>query len=284
MRKQTPGGSSELLTHSPRSNAEDDNDDLRDGEYPLRPLNNVDGLRTEPSHGALAESDEFENYDEEEGSYLIVPGQQPPRPPYQNHSFRSSDKAPSPSRSIYQAVARWIKGPEPPRIYRIQSSEWLQAACDRLLDKCCASRWLKLVLLLLIYALWIATFVFALPISADESNDAAGGKPVRLHCVSQLWYDYLATMANELSLTEAGRIARTVALMAKSASLSRTVASNSFAQLAVVMLKCSNPISSDLKRSTTGVSLSEDPKTLRTLPQQSIAETLSSVLLPCMLG
>lgn len=283
MGKQVPRGSSELVTHSPRVNPEEENDDLDDGDYPLRPLDNINGVRAEPNRGTstLDESVEFENYDEEEGSYLIVPEQQTPRQPYQNLSFRNSDKAPLPPRSIYQAVARWIQGPEPPRIYRIQSSEWLQAACDLLLDKCCASRWLKLGLLLLIYVLWVATLVFALPTSANESANSTSGKPVRLQCVSQLWYEYSELLAKRLSLIKAGQTVPTAAWMVKNASPSRTTALPLSAQLAVVRLKCSNPVSSDLKRSIIRVSLSEDPKTLQTLPQQSIAETLSSVLLQC---
>jgi hypothetical protein len=158
-------------------------------DYPLE-LMVADTSVAASSYETLPALAEAGQYDEEEGPYLIARGR--PDQPFltDSHTSRRDRNGLLSSQPASPAVLRWLNGPDPPRIYRIQSSEWLQAAGDRLLDKCCPSRWLKLSLLLLLYALWAGMFVSALPRSVGGSNDSDAETPARLSCTSQLWYGY----------------------------------------------------------------------------------------------
>jgi hypothetical protein len=142
-----------------------------DEDYPLQSLDN--SAEAKSSFDGIIDPAEARQLDEEEGALLDTTGQLPRRSSFLGRPFRG--------------ILTWIKGPDPPRAYRIQSSEWLQIACDRLLDKCFPTKWLKVSLLPLLYCLWAGVFVFASPLSLD-SNVSGSGRPVRLSCTSQLWY------------------------------------------------------------------------------------------------
>ncbi|OAP63851.1 hypothetical protein AYL99_03078 [Fonsecaea erecta] len=151
------------------------------GGHPLRNLHVVDPSRVGSSRESLLGPAELEDYDREEASILIAP-------PADGDGFSwARQNRLLKSKSPFQAVSKWIRGPQPPRVYHVQSSEWLQDACDRLLDRILPGRWLKLLALLALYVSWSGMFLLALPKSVISSIDSADGQPIRLDCTSRLW-------------------------------------------------------------------------------------------------
>ncbi|OCT48793.1 LCCL domain protein [Cladophialophora carrionii] len=172
------------LPRPPQSNPQHSLRTSEHEDYPLGPMV-ADTALAAPSYEALLTSAGAGQYDEEEGADLVASSRgDQPLLSGRRISWRSGNRL-QPSKSAFQAVLRWLNGPNPPRIYRIQSSEWLQAVCDRPLEKCCPSGGLKLCLLLLLYAIWAGMFILALPRSVAGSNDS--GRPARLSCTSRLW-------------------------------------------------------------------------------------------------
>ncbi|KIW65126.1 hypothetical protein PV04_07409 [Phialophora macrospora] len=173
------------LTRSPQSDSQALTGASDDEDYPLE-LMVADTSVATSSYETLQAPTGDGQYDEE-GAHLIGPGRAD-RPFLSDGrtSWRGGNRLRS-SQPAFQAVIRWLNGPDPPRTYRIQSSEWLQAACDRLLDKCCPRAWLKLSLLLLLYVLWAGMFISALPASVGGGNDSDVDRPARLSCTSRLW-------------------------------------------------------------------------------------------------
>ena len=127
-------------------------------------------------------------YDEEEAASLIAAERLPQRSSTGSRSSWTPGSRAAASKSPSAAILRWMKGPNPPRIYRIRSSEWLQVPCDRLLGRCLPGKGLKLCLLLLLCVLWVGMFIFALPPSVKGGNGSVTHPPARLSCTSQLWY------------------------------------------------------------------------------------------------
>ncbi len=147
--------------------------------FPMQTLSNNHPAKLEPSNDSPFAPAQHGQYDEEEGVNLISSGRLPRRLK-RSHSLVSS--------SVLRAISTWTRGPNPPRSYRIRSSEWLQTACDRVIDACLPRRWLKLSLLLLLYILWLGMFISALPLSVVSDSDSGSDGPARLSCTSQLWW------------------------------------------------------------------------------------------------
>ncbi|KIX99098.1 uncharacterized protein Z520_05559 [Fonsecaea multimorphosa CBS 102226] len=160
--------------------------DLNEG-HPLHDLQGVEATRDDPSCESLLEPAEPDDYDPEEASILIPPRELLERSTDGDRLTWTRQNRLYKSKSTFQAVLQWIKGPQPPRIYHIQSSKWLQNACDRLLDRVLPGRWLKLVALLALYVLWSGMFLLALPKWVISSTDPVYGRPIRLDCTSRLW-------------------------------------------------------------------------------------------------
>ena len=118
----------------------------------------------------LCDPSQSHRHDKEEGPLLPTPSQLPLRSPNGGFSVRNPAKSYSFLARTCQNIITWSRGPVPPRFYRIQSSQWLQDACDRLLDKCLPAQWLKLCALLLLYLMWIGVFAFATPTSSREHS------------------------------------------------------------------------------------------------------------------
>ena len=147
-------------------------------DFPMQTLGDIDPAKLESSNDSPLAPAEHGQFDEEEGTNLIATDRLPRRSKGSHFSVLGS---------VFKAISTWTRGPNPPRIYRIQSSEWLQTACDRVIDNCLPRRWLKLSLLLLVYTLWIGMFISALPLSVVNDAGAGSGGPARLSCTSQLW-------------------------------------------------------------------------------------------------
>ncbi|OQU93928.1 LCCL domain-containing protein isoform 2 [Cladophialophora immunda] len=158
-----------------------------DEGYSLHDLDGVESARDGPSRETLLGPAEPEDYDQEEARILIAPQDSLERPTDGNGVVWTFDNRRHKSKSTLQAVLKWIKGPQPPRVYHIQSSEWLQNVCDRLLDRILPGRWLKLLALLALNVVWIGVFLVALPKSVISSTDSVDGQPIRLDCTSRLW-------------------------------------------------------------------------------------------------
>ena len=94
------------------------------------------------------------------------------------------------SNCTLQALLKWIRGPTRPRVYHIQSSEWLDLACSRLLDKFLPSKWIKISTLVVLYIVWSMTLLLPLRTPATEMNGGEdfNGQVIRLDCTARLWY------------------------------------------------------------------------------------------------
>ncbi|KAF2090890.1 LCCL domain-containing protein [Saccharata proteae CBS 121410] len=87
-------------------------------------------------------------------------------------------------------VAVWIKGPQPPRPYRIHPFfPQVQEAPIRLLEKVAPKRRHKVWLLVAFYALWLLCFSLVLRKSAFATDIPGYGSPVRIGCTARFWED-----------------------------------------------------------------------------------------------
>lgn len=85
-------------------------------------------------------------------------------------------------------VARWTKGPDPPRIYKIRPVfSIVQEAPVKLLDRYLPRRKHKIILLIAFYFVWFLTFSLVLKRSAFSADVPGYGAPVRLSCASSYW-------------------------------------------------------------------------------------------------
>ncbi|KAF4544139.1 LCCL domain-containing protein [Lasiodiplodia theobromae] len=105
----------------------------------------------------------------------------PPSPP---------EYVPKPVNRVVNSIATWIKGPQPPRPYKITPFfPAIQTAPPRLLDKYVPKRKHKGWLLVAFYALWLLCFSLVLRKSAFSSDIGDYGSPLRLTCLSRFWAD-----------------------------------------------------------------------------------------------
>ncbi|EOD46866.1 LCCL domain-containing protein [Neofusicoccum parvum] len=89
---------------------------------------------------------------------------------------------------VVNSVATWVKGPQPPRPYKITPFfPQIQEAPPRLLDKYLPKRKQKAWLLVAFYALWLLCFSLVLRKSAFSTEIGDYGSPVRLTCLSRFW-------------------------------------------------------------------------------------------------
>ncbi|KAF2094449.1 LCCL domain-containing protein [Rhizodiscina lignyota] len=91
-------------------------------------------------------------------------------------------------RKAGKAVARWTKGPNPPRIYKIKPIfPQVQEAPIKLLDRYLPKKRHKFLLLIAFYFLWLLCFSLVLHKSAFSSDVPGYGSPVRLSCGASYW-------------------------------------------------------------------------------------------------
>jgi len=84
----------------------------------------------------------------------------------------------------------WVRGPQPPRPWKIQPFfPKIQAAPVQLLDRCLPQRKHKILLLVAFYLVWILTFALVLHRSAFAADIPGYGSPVRLTCTDRFWRD-----------------------------------------------------------------------------------------------
>lgn len=86
-------------------------------------------------------------------------------------------------------VWKYLKGPEPPRIWKIQPFlPRLQHLPLLLVDKVFPRQWQRIVALLVFYVCWIATFAAVLHKSSVADNVPGYGQPILVQCGSTFWY------------------------------------------------------------------------------------------------
>lgn len=99
-----------------------------------------------------------------------------------------SDNIPTPIKRASGAVATWVKGPQPPRIYKIKPFfPQIQEAPLRLLDRYAPKRMQRFWLLIFFYVCWVFCFSLILHKSSFASDIKGYGSPVRLGCTASFW-------------------------------------------------------------------------------------------------
>ncbi|THY49336.1 hypothetical protein D6C97_07376 [Aureobasidium pullulans] len=103
---------------------------------------------------------------------------------------RVSDNIPSPLKRISRAVVTWAKGPQPPRIYKIEPFfPSIQHAPLALLDRYAPKKMQRFWLLFVFYICWILSFALILHKSSFAADVQDYGSPVRLGCTARYWND-----------------------------------------------------------------------------------------------
>jgi len=127
----------------------------------------------------------------------VTPAQSPTNagPPSDEDGLLTSSRKPRiaqfvpvPVRRVWKAVVRWVKGPRPPRPYRIEPFfPQIQTAPIRLLDRYVPKRRHRILLLVVFYFFWLLSFASVLHKSAFASDVPGYGSPTRIGCGSRYW-------------------------------------------------------------------------------------------------
>ena len=96
---------------------------------------------------------------------------------------------PLPVQSKVNAVVDWLKGPEPPRAWKIRPFlPRVQRLPLRLVDKFLPKQWQRVVALFIFYVCWVVTFGAVLHESSVVEDVDGYGSPALLSCGSTFWY------------------------------------------------------------------------------------------------
>lgn len=86
------------------------------------------------------------------------------------------------------AIAKWAKGPQPPRPYKIVPYfPRIQTSPIRFLEKRLSTRSSKFWTFLIFVSFWIIVFASILYISVVSADIPGHGPPITLSCVTKLW-------------------------------------------------------------------------------------------------
>lgn len=98
-------------------------------------------------------------------------------------------RIPSTVQKPSRKVGSYLKGPEPPRIWKIRPIlPRVQQLPLRLVNKLCPRQWQRIVALFLFYVCWIATFGAVLHKSSVADDVNGYGQPIRVSCGGVFWY------------------------------------------------------------------------------------------------
>jgi hypothetical protein len=104
----------------------------------------------------------------------------------QKHSFLRH--MPPRVQKAWIAAIQWLRGPQPPRIWRINPLfEEIQTYHLKLLDRYAPKKSQKFWLLVGFYVLWLLVFSLMLWRSAFAGDVRGYGKPAVLSCTTKLW-------------------------------------------------------------------------------------------------
>ncbi|TKA29510.1 hypothetical protein B0A50_03523 [Salinomyces thailandicus] len=103
---------------------------------------------------------------------------------------RISERIPPPVKHAWSKTVEWVKGPDPPRIFKIEPLfPKIQHAPLSLLDRYAPKRGQRVWLLALLYACWLFAFSMVLRASSFSASIPKYGTPVRMGCGSKYWSD-----------------------------------------------------------------------------------------------
>lgn len=109
----------------------------------------------------------------------------PPQEPY-----RATKYIPPPLQRTWIHVKTWIKGPQPPRPWKINPLlPKIQTAPIRFIDTFFPKKKHRVALLVIFYAAWILSFGLVLHRSAFTADVPGYGAPVRIGCTDRFWND-----------------------------------------------------------------------------------------------
>ncbi|KAL9620265.1 MAG: hypothetical protein Q9160_005164 [Pyrenula sp. 1 TL-2023] len=95
---------------------------------------------------------------------------------------------PAPVRQSLRAVARWVQGPDPPRVMRIKPFfPKIQEAPLRLVDRFVPKRRHRICLLGFVYFCWFLTWSLMVRHNSTAAYIKGHGKPQNLWCGASLW-------------------------------------------------------------------------------------------------
>jgi hypothetical protein len=101
--------------------------------------------------------------------------------------MRAEQKVPAPIARWSRKAVNWIRGPAPPRSYRITPFfESVQTLPVRLLAH--LPQWVRACIFTVAFVLWVVIFGVILSEYGLPSDIGGLGPPVRLSCVDNLWY------------------------------------------------------------------------------------------------
>lgn len=107
-------------------------------------------------------------------------------------SWRNSiaERLPPGAKRAWAATVKWVKGPQPPRIYRINPIfPKVQHTPIALLDRYAPRKIHRFALLVLLYFAWLLSFSLVLWRSSFAAHIPGYGSPVRLSCTARYWSD-----------------------------------------------------------------------------------------------
>jgi hypothetical protein len=91
-------------------------------------------------------------------------------------------------KKISSAVYKWIKGPDPPRPWKIRPFyPEVQIAPVKLLRKYFPEERHRFWVLVAYYVIWVAAFAVVLHKSAFTADVPGHGSPVRINCFDRFW-------------------------------------------------------------------------------------------------
>lgn len=106
----------------------------------------------------------------------------------QQHSYYVKKYVPARLRRASRRTAAWVKGPQPPRPWKIRPLfPAVQSAPLRLLERYFPKRKHQIALLVVFYVCWFLSFSLVLHRSAFAADIPGYGAPVRFRCTDQLW-------------------------------------------------------------------------------------------------
>ncbi|CZT21647.1 related to LCCL domain protein [Ramularia collo-cygni] len=101
---------------------------------------------------------------------------------------RIAQQIPPSVQRVWHSTVKWVKGPQPPRIYTITPFfPKIQHMPNALLDRYAPKRIHRFGLLILLYASWLAVFSLMLWKSSAAAEIPGYGKPFRLSCAARYW-------------------------------------------------------------------------------------------------
>ncbi|KAE8829541.1 hypothetical protein HRS9122_09356 [Pyrenophora teres f. teres] len=130
-------------------------------------------------------------YRDDESAELIAPSEASgeeyysPQEPYYANKY-----IPPRLQRVWDKVVVWVKGPQPPRPWKIRPFfPRIQTAPIQLLNNYFPKRKQKIALLVFFYFCWILTFGLVLHRSAFAADIPGYGSPVRIRCTDRFWSD-----------------------------------------------------------------------------------------------